>query len=326
VVQADLAQSETPNEALALQAEVDRLRQLTVATATLDPGQCEQYKILLAEAVSKKEDHDRASETVQDRARRLRRQAKETYDKFSSKMLALQTKEDRAKQLQIEMQELEVEILELGRQGDALKKEADEASAEAGLPPAPQPATGPLKPPGMSPQTHVQEVQKYFESHGLGGSVHNALLQIQGAFAQIELQHQQDQERQMQQRAAAVAVSDAGEGDGSYERPVDIEYDEHMDLETPDWLTVGKGGRVQALAKRCSQAALQEAVKHAHTKSAKGKGKGKPNAVAEGLSEALRGLSVPVETITGPATPQQEPMATEEASSSAQASGLGCRV
>jgi hypothetical protein len=242
-------------------------------------------------------------------------------------MYALQTKEHRAKQLQIEMQELEGEIEALGRQGDALQKEADEASAEAGLPPAPQPATGPLKPTGMSPQSHVQEVQKFFESQGLGGTVHNAILQIQGAFAQIELQHQQDQERQMQQRAAAVAVSDAGDGGGSYERPVDIEYDEHMDIdESSAWLTVGKGGRVQALAKRCSQAALQEAVKHAHTKSAKGKSKGKPNAVAEGLSEVLRGLSVPVETITGPATPQQEPMANEEASSSAQASGLGCRV
>ncbi len=155
----------------------------------------------------------------------------------------------------------------------------------------------------------------------------NAFLQIQGAFAQIELQHQQDQERQMQQRAAAVAVSDAGDGDGSYERPVDIEYDERMDLEASDWLTVGKGGRVQAIAKRCSQTALQEAVKHAYTKSAKGKGKGKPNAVAEGLSEALRGLSAPVETITGTATPQQEPMATAEAAPpAAQASGHGCRV
>jgi hypothetical protein len=225
------------------------------------------------------------------------------------------------------MQELEAEILELDQQLEILRKEADEASAEAGFPPAAQPATGPPKPLGMLPQTHVQEAFKYFESRGMGGAVHNAFLQIQGAFGQIEVQDQQEQERQMQQQASAVAVSDAGDMDGSYERPVDIEYDEHMDLESHDWLTVGKGGRVQAIAKRCSQASLQEAIKHAHTKSAKGKGKGKPNAVAEGLSAALRWLPASVDSVTGPATPQAESTPQEAAAQATpQVTGQGCRV
>ncbi len=326
-VQADRAQQEE-QKVPSLAEEVDRLTRLVANTAADDPTQHAIYKAQLADLQAQQQAKAIAEETPPARARRLRRQAKELQDKLSGNIFNVQRKEIQRRELPNEQAVLQEEIQTIEGQLQVVRQQADEACEAAGFYTN---ATGPPKPIGRDPQDSLEHLQKVLAEEGITAAS-DALLALHGYLGAVQQRRQHQQEAELQRRAQAVAVDDDAEEFGAG-RPIDLEIDEHMELEPSNWLTVGKKGKLlHETAKRLSDESLKEAIKYANTKGEKatGKGKGKSQAAQEvhdGLSAALRGTPNPVTTVHGTETPGgEEAGAAGQATATPQAAAAGCRL